>query len=137
MFTNRKTPFVVVDFNPTVVKRLIDLQVPVIFGDINDQSVRDSANLPGSKMIVVTTSDMHDNLTLLEFMKGHSEEQAIVMKAESSNQAIKLYEAGATYVMIPEVIAGEHVRHLFRTYGLGQSRLHKIGQNHYKRLLKK
>jgi len=125
-------PFVVVDFNPKVFNRLTASKTPVVFGDINDPETIDAANLKSARMVISTTSNLEDNLTLLGYLRG---QKASLFTAPAREDAIKLYEAGATYVIVPEIVAGEHIKHLLQTYGTGSSHLEKLGQSHFNRLM--
>ncbi len=128
--------YVVVDFNPNTANRLSAAKMPVIFGDITDSDILESANVAEAKLVVSTTSDMHDNLVLLGYIKSKKSKAITILKSATKLEAIKLYANGADYVLVPEVLAGEHIRHVLKTYGVSAKTIHKLGVSHLKRLKK-
>ncbi len=135
LFQKEKVPFVVIDFNPKVYERLTAKKVPVILGDLAEEEVREKAEIGKARMVISTVSALSDNLVLLEAIKGSNNSQLLtILTAHSADDARNLYKKGASYVIIPNNIAGDYVRHLIKTHGLG-SKFTKLGKNHYKRLL--
>jgi Kef-type K+ transport system membrane component KefB len=134
-FKKRNITYIVVDFNPTIYKKLSADNTPVIFGDINDPEVMEAANLDKARMVISTTSNLNDNLTMLEYIKLLHTSIVTVFTASTKNDAIKLYEKGATYLIVPDVVAGEHIKHIMRTYGYSQKRFIKLGKGHFNRLI--
>ena len=136
-FMRRNITFVVVDFNPSVFKKLNADKIPVVFGDINDPEIFDIASVKRARMIISTTSNLVDNLTLLEHMKSLHKKPVTIFTASTKHDATSLYEKGATYLTVPEMTAGEHVKHLLELYGYGNKRFIKLGRSHFNRLMYK
>lgn len=130
-----KIPLLVVDHNPSVFTRLYSDKVPVLFGDIDDPEVQESIDLERAKMVISTISDMNGNLSLLAKIKKTRNRPLSIFRAEDKDEAFRLYEHGATYVVVPEVAAGESVRHILDTYGFGRERIIKLGKGHFNRLM--
>ena len=76
-----------------------------------------------------------DNMEVLEHIKSLRYKPLTILAAQTKAEALKLYEAKATYVIIPEIIAGEHIRHIFQIPGMGRKRLSTMGKSHFNRLL--
>lgn len=131
----RNTPFLVVDFNPDVFTKLTAENIPVIFGDITDDEIIEASNLEKARMVISTTSNLEDNLTLIAYLKSIRNAPASVFTASMRNEAVKLYEAGAKYVIVPDVVAGDHIKHILRAYGTKGKRLAKAGKLHFNRLI--
>ena len=131
----KNIPFVVVDFNPKVFNHLTAAKIPVVFGDISDPETVEGSNLRRAKMVISTISNLEDNLTLLEYLHSLKTRPISIFTAASHHDAVRLYEKGASYVTVPEVVAGEHIRHLLATYGSGSSRIEKMGKSHFNRLI--
>jgi Kef-type K+ transport system membrane component KefB len=134
-FNKKGWPFLVVDFNPKVFQRLTAENTPVIFGDINDPDILEATFLDKAKMVISTTSNLGDNLSLLEHLKTARTKAALIFTSQTKADALKLYEKGASYVIVPDVVAGEHIRHLLRVYGTKGKRLIKAGKSHFNRLI--
>lgn len=136
LFVKQKVDFVVVDFNPELAEKLSSRKIPVLFGDITDTDILEAANLAEAKLVISTTSDLHDNLLILSYLKSKNSKAQTILKAATRHEAIKLYKAGADYVIVPEVVAGEHIRHLVKSYGISSNKIEKLGKNHLKRIQK-
>lgn len=130
-----KHDVVVVDFNPAVIKRLKSKKVRSVFGDINDSEIDDAVGLKNACMIISTSSRLQDSLLLLENLRRKKHKPLTILKAATIKDALLLYEKGATYVIQPEIVAGEHIRHLLQTYGVNTG-IEKLGESHMRRLLK-
>ena len=102
-----KHPLIVLDFNPHQVETLLGEQVQVIYGDMGDPEVLDILNLDRAKMIISTAQDVNDNKTLLEDLKFRRSDARVIVRAETIKDAQSLYKAGADFVIIPEVMAGD------------------------------
>lgn len=136
-FVRKNIEFLVVDFNPKIVRRLTAEKIPVVFGDINDSDIIEAANLDKASMVISTISNYSDDITLLEYIRNLKLRPTTIFTAQTKYEAIKLYENGAVYVVVPEIVAGDYIRHLFEIPGMGKSRLIKMGKKHFNRLLVK
>lgn len=135
-FLSRKnTPFLVVDYNPSVFTTLAAEKKPVLFGDINDEEIFVIAGVDRAKLVISTTSSLTDNLSVLSEIKKLRRKPSTIFTALTKDEAVKYYEAGVDHVILPQTVAGEHIRHLLITYGIGGERIKKIGSNHFRRLL--
>lgn len=134
-FRKRNKDFVVVDFNPAVYSRMAAQNYNIIFGDITDADIIEAANLKGAKLVVSTISQLEDNLILLEYIKKLEKPPRTIMTMSTKRDAIKLYEKGASYVIVPDIVAGEYIRHLIETHGIGEITLEKLGKSHFRRLM--
>lgn len=102
-----KQSLVVLDFNPHQVEILLEEGVQVIYGDMEDPEVLDILNLSKAKMVISTASDVSDNKALLESLKIKGINIPVVVRTETIKDAQILYQAGADFVIIPEVMAGD------------------------------
>lgn len=134
LFKKKGIDFVVIDFNPQLVESMKRKKIPVVFGDITDEEILKVANVKESSLVVSTTSDFHDNLVLLSYLRSVKSTACVILKAPYRNEAIELYKKGADYVIVPEVVAGEHIRHLIKTYGVSTDKFIKHGKAHLRRL---
>ncbi len=131
----KKWPFVLVDFNPKVFTSMTAEKVPVLFGDINDPEIADLLSLNNAKAVISTVSNLTDNLALIETLRNKKAKPTTIFTALTRGEAIKYYEAGVDYVVVPQTVAGEHMRHVLKVYGAGSERIGKMGKSHFKRLL--
>jgi Kef-type K+ transport system membrane component KefB/voltage-gated potassium channel Kch len=117
----------VVDFNPEVHRKLEAQGVKVVYGDISHFDTLHHAGLEEAKVVLSTIPDSilvgTGNLKLIKHIKGLSPQAKIVVTAESPGAALKLYQEGADYVLLPNMLAGNHlvsvVEHLLHGEGEG------------------
>jgi Kef-type K+ transport system membrane component KefB len=132
---SKNKEFVVVDHNPAVYKRLTADNIPCVFGDITDDDILEYSNIDKAKLVISTTSNLEDNIRILEYLKEKNESYIFIATALSKYHGTKLYEKGASYVLIPEVVAGDYVTHLLETHELSLSRIKEMGQRHFNKLV--
>lgn len=102
-----KVAVVVLDFNPHLVDVLLKQKISVLYGDIGDPEVFDSLNLSHAKMVVSTSPSLQDNKLLLEELHYRGINIPVIVRAETAREAKVLYKAGADYVIIPDILAGD------------------------------
>ena len=110
-FTHKKDELLVIDFNPEVIKNLIDKKVPCLYGDYANPEIIEKLKLPyiKPKLVVSTVPSKEDNIHLIKKVKEVSKKITIVVVSESIHDAIDLYEKGADYVIVPKVESGESI----------------------------
>lgn len=132
-------PFVVVDFNPDIIKQLRAKKIPCIYGDMGDEEVLERLGLKQAEIIVSTVPSLQDNLLLLKKAKGNNSNDdnsenngnnsenypiasmakrkpVVVVTANYIDEAFELYDAGADYVILPHFLGGEHIALLLETF---------------------
>ena len=134
-FIKKNVPFLVIDFNPKVFTALSAQKIPVIFGDVSDSDILQTANVASARMLISTSGNLADNLSLLEYVSQTNRDLITIFTAPLRLDALALYENGASYVIVPEIVAGEHIRHLLRIYGTKGEKLVKAGKSHFNRLM--
>lgn len=106
---NMDKDVVVVDFDPSIVKRLVNKKVHKLFGDIADLDIQQRAKIDDAKLVVSTIPDISDNLLLLKELKYKNKKAKIVMMALDSKDAKILYKEGADYVILPHLAGGRQI----------------------------
>ncbi|MBU1031857.1 cation:proton antiporter [Patescibacteria group bacterium] len=107
LLKREKIPQIVLDVNPYQVEILIKEKIPVLYGDMGDPEVLDGLNLPNARMIISTSANEEDNKLLLEELKSRQIDVPVIVRAETADDAQTLYKAGADFVIIPEILAGD------------------------------
>lgn len=120
-FQRSEIPFMVVDFNPKIVKKLAEEKINVLYGDIGDPDIVDFLNLEHAKLIISTAQDVEDNLMLLAELKRFKTGAIVICRASSIPDAQKLYARGANFVILPEMVSGDYISDLLKNHwpGLG------------------
>lgn len=111
-----KKALVVLDFNPHQVELLLSREIPVIYGDMADPDVLEILNLEEARMVISTAPDLESNKTLLEDLKLRHVNVPVIVRAETVNNARSLYKAGADFVIIPDILAGDLLLNMLKDH---------------------
>jgi len=134
-FKAKEFPFLVVDFNPKVYQRLTADGVNAIFGDVNDTEILEAAHIESASAVISTIGNFADNKALLSYIKSLKARPITICTSSGKHEALRLYEEGASYVLVPEVIAGDYIKNLLKTHGINKHKLQEAGKHHFDRLL--
>lgn len=107
LLKREKIPQIVLDFNPHQVEALVQEKIPVLYGDMGDPEVLDGLNLQDARMVISTSASLEDNLLLLEELSSRRINIPVIIRADTADDARDLYKAGADFVIIPEILAGD------------------------------
>lgn len=135
-FKRLEEQVVIVDFNPTVVEKLIADGYTAFYGDVSDVDTLASLNLAEAKLIISTIGSLEDNLILLEYASRFDPRPLMIFTSTVSQDAISLYEKGANYVVVPQVVGGDHLAQLFSYHGLRREYYKNLRDRHFDRLAK-
>jgi Kef-type K+ transport system membrane component KefB len=116
---------VVVDFNPEVYRQLNDRGIQVVYGDISNLHTLHHAGVDQVKLVVSTVPDEilvgTSNVNLTRQMKQLCPQAAVIVTAESAARALKMYEAGADYVVLPHQLTAMHLIPLMQRFLRGEA----------------
>jgi hypothetical protein len=68
-------------------------------------------------MGISTVKNLDENMVLLKTIKQDKPNMIVVLVANHIHEAIKLYEQGADYVILPHYIGVEHTSLMLEEYG--------------------
>lgn len=134
-FRKHKEQLVVVDFDPNVFARLSSENVNVLLGDITDEDIATLTKMDKAKLVISTIPNLEENLYIVNAIKKMVNRPIFIASSNSRLETLKLYEEGSDYVLNPDIIAGEFLRHLFRTRGFSSPKISKMGKAHFNRLM--
>ena len=126
-------PFLVVDFDPEVAKKLASERVHILFGDIGDPEVLEFLDLQTAKLVISTADSQEDNLVLVSELRRKNTRAAVVIRAADVSEAEALYSAGADYVILPDVVSGDFVTQILKNHWPNMNffkELEKLSHNH-------
>ncbi|MFH1193299.1 MAG: cation:proton antiporter [Candidatus Jorgensenbacteria bacterium] len=98
----------VVEFDPGMVHHLKRHGLAHLFGDVADPEIFREAHIADAELLISTSPNLEDNLTLLSELKG-SPGPRTVLRAETEEDAETLYAHGADYVLFPHLTAGQYL----------------------------
>jgi Kef-type K+ transport system membrane component KefB/voltage-gated potassium channel Kch len=108
--------FVVVDYNPEIIKQLTARNIPCIYGDVGDVDVLERLELGNVRMVVSTVPDAADTSLLIKKTREQNQEAAVIVTASQLNEALQLYTEGADYVVLPHFLGGVHASKLIESF---------------------
>jgi len=129
--------FLVVDFNPESIEKLTATGVNCRYGDAEDNEFLDELNLASVKMVISTIPDFEANNFLISKVTSENKNAVIMAISHEIDEAINLYEAGATYVLTPHFLGGKYASMLISKYGFDVEKFVSEKEKHLKDLRKR
>ena len=129
-FQQMKKRFVVVDYDPAVIDSLEHNDVAFMYGDATDPELLDEIGVEHAQLIVSTFTDYTITLQLVAAIKKLNPKAVIICHATNQEEAIQLYELGATYVMIPHYIGSEKVSAFLKKNGADKIQFEQFKEKH-------
>jgi Kef-type K+ transport system membrane component KefB len=134
LFERRGRPFIVVDFDPNVIKSLQSRNISCMYGDAADNELLDEFDLTKAHLMVSTIPDLEINLFLLAKLRKKNKQAIFMAAAQSAEEAMALYADGADYVILPHYLGGNYASLLIEKYGLDSERIGRERGRHMKHL---
>lgn len=106
---------VVIDNDPSVLEQLHKKEISTMYGSMNDDEVLERLNISKAYAIISTVRSVPDTVELLEYAKHHKLSTMLVVTAFSIPDALRYYELGATYVIVPPLLSAENTPNILRT----------------------
>lgn len=136
-FKKIKKDFLVVDFNPDTILDLARKKVDCRYGDASDSELLNDLNLDKVKMVVSTIPNFDTNFLLVHKIRKHNKKAIIIIVSHDINEAMKLYRAGATYILMPHFLGGSHTSAMIEEFGFNSSKFLKKKVEHISHLKKR
>ncbi len=115
-----KKSYVVVDFDPMIIRDLVQRQIPVLYGDVSDDNFLEEIGVQKSKMVMSTIPDYVVSSSILIYLRARKYRGISVVSVHSQEDAEKCYELGASYVIVPDVLTGNKFSEMLK-----KSQVHK------------
>ena len=100
---NRK--FIVIDYNPETANILTKENINHIYGDAGDVELIDDLNVSKVKVAVSTINSFAIDMFLIKKLKEMNRNMFIIVASEDVDQALKFYNAGVDYVIMPKFLS--------------------------------
>lgn len=105
-----KKQVLVVDNNPDVIKKLRHSDIPHVYGSISDAEVLEHAAVSDASVIISTVPKLSGNIALLDYLaQSGVKRKKVIVTAFDVDDALRLYDAGASYVIYPTSLSAEHI----------------------------
>ncbi len=105
---------VVIDFDPSRIKPLIEKKEYCIYGDAVDHDIIECLHVKNAKAVISTIDKFEESLTIIEEYRKENRQIEIIVTANDVNEAKDLYNAGASLVIVPTLISGDYLSYLLK-----------------------
>lgn len=129
-FQQMNKRFLVIDYDPEVIEILEHQKIDYLYGDATDPELLREAGIDRSKLVVSTIIDHEANLFIVNLLQELNPSVVIISHASNIKEAADLYQAGASYVMIPHHIGSERMSAFIRRSGLDKKEFEKYREKH-------
>lgn len=139
LFEKLELPVLAVDINPLIVEKVLDRKkkswdLAAVYGDCADPEFLAGLGLENALFLVSTVPFLEENLILLKTAKKVNRDLLIIVTAQEKEEAKILYENGASYVILPQVLGGRAIAEMLHEHLKTPQKLVKIGQKHYEEM---
>ena len=104
--------FLVVDYNPEVVRDLKLEGINAVYGDVEDSEFLEDLEIFKAKVIVSTVPEKETNSLILDVLKRNKSKAITILTGRQIQDAFDLYASGANYVILPHFLGGEYTADL-------------------------
>ncbi|MBI2656273.1 cation:proton antiporter [Candidatus Woesearchaeota archaeon] len=133
-FKKLKKKFLIVDYNPEIINMLERQSVPYRYGDASDSELLEELDFHNVELAISTIPSLDTNLLLIEKIRVINKKTIVVMTSHQIDEAFRLYEAGADYVILPHFLGGEHASALIEKFGTNIAKFVKEKIRHIQEL---
>jgi len=99
----------VIDYNPEVIGVLMKKKVSCVYGDVCSPDMLEKINLKKLKLVISTIPDYEQTRYLIKKLKKVAPKAKVVVVGSRISETLKLYRAGADYVVTPKILAGQEL----------------------------
>ncbi|PIY80805.1 MAG: sodium:proton exchanger [Candidatus Pacebacteria bacterium CG_4_10_14_0_8_um_filter_42_14] len=111
----------IVDFDPDVISSLKEKGINHFYGDAGNIEFLQELPLEHAKLTILSITDMEVNSLIVKHLKATNPKIIILVFANSPQDALKLYDAGATYVVWSHRVGVNHLQRLISKLGFQHS----------------
>jgi Kef-type K+ transport system membrane component KefB len=129
--------FLVVDYDPETIDTLNSQGIPSRYGDANDSEFLDELNLGAAKLVIINLTDYAANTMITDHVRFQNKSTVIIAmtKSDKIENALELYEKGATYVMMPHFLSASKIATIIARRDLKSASFKQLRDKHTKFLL--
>lgn len=130
LFRETKQRYLVVDYDPDIIDHLEAQGIRHAYGDATDVEFLEEINASRASFAASTIIDKNVNRQLLGFLRRHNPDIVFVCHAHTYEEALELYEHGASYVILPRFIGNDYITSHIKRNGLGEETFRRFRQKH-------
>ncbi len=104
-----KRQVIILDYNPEIIKRLLDDEMVAYYGDVRHREVLEKLDIDNASLVISTIPDREDNMFLLNEVKKRNPKCIVFVTANNIEDALVSYDNGVDYVILPKLLGSERV----------------------------
>ncbi len=130
VFKKLNRPFLVIDFNPKSIERLVADGVQFKFGDAGDPELLEEIDFEEIKLCVSTIPDVATNLLIQRRVNNLSASTITILLGHTLAEAQVLYKEGATFVLMPHFLGSKYASRIISKFAFKRSSYQKLADAH-------
>ncbi|MBI3984099.1 cation:proton antiporter [Candidatus Microgenomates bacterium] len=126
-------PYLVIDYDPEVIDHLQSQNIPHRYGDANDAEFLADLDLEKARLVVINLSDFAANALIVGETRRVNQRAIVIAMTDAEDkveEALELYDRGASYVMMPRYLGSLKVGNLLRRYDLDRAKFRQAQRRH-------
>jgi Kef-type K+ transport system membrane component KefB len=116
MLKRMKSQYLIVDFDPQVIRELSKQGIPCMYGDVGDAGFLEEIKADKARLIISTIPDLTISTSILSYLKARKYTGSIIVSVHTITEADLAYSQGATYVIVPSVLSGMKFSEILKTH---------------------
>lgn len=137
IFQRLEKNYLVVDFNPDLIKIMEEAGIPFKYGDAEDVEFLHELNLNKIQMCVSTIPDVKVSILLLKRIRRVNPHAIVILLTHDIKAAKELYDAGATYVVMPHYLGAKYASGLISRLGFDKKLFEEEKSKHIQHIEKR
>jgi len=133
-FAEHDTPVIILDFDPDKIEYIEKNESKyhhAIYADPLDPDVWEEIKLKDAALIVSGIEENHKSeLALINYLKSNNSNAITIIHSNNYDDALEMYEADATYVILPDHTASERLVDLIEEFNFDFNKFKNIRINH-------
>src|SRR3989344_2009597 len=127
----------VIDYDPDVIINLAKDGHECKYGDADDVEMLNELDLSRTKMVISTIPNLETNMLILKRLARARKKITAIMVSHQLDDSMKLYDAGATYVIMPHFLGGKHISAMIEEYKFDREKFVKEKSLHLAHIKKR
>jgi Kef-type K+ transport system membrane component KefB len=129
-----KKKVIVIDYNPEIINKMVRDGYHCIYGEVTDDEIIDRMNIKKLKILISTIPGLKENLHLIKKVRAVNKKVNILVAANGIDEAMKYYEEGVDYVILPHFLGGEHASNIVTNVRNKKLNLERKRKDHIRHL---
>lgn len=126
--------FLVVDYDPETIAALSQRGIATEYGDASDINFLESLDLSKLEFAISTIPDRDTNILINRAVRGVNPDAAVIVLAHMVSDALKQYDEGVDYVILPHFLGGRYAAQLVINFQGDRDKYSAIRKEHIEHL---